>query len=192
MVEYPTLLDFPPPVLQAYPRETVIAEKLEALTALGLLNSFEGAALIESIVATFRHRGTKIEAEPIGLTNAFYADPARTIQWRAFIRRSHFVEESGELERLVAEIRQFALPVLAMAADETPLKPAGSLAGRGNERVTSFTKVVWGSEMTDQVSDIGNPSYSRVHSGFGEAFCVCRGAESFTTFSTHAELPSVE
>ena len=39
MVEYPTLLDFPPPVLQAYPRETVIAEKLEALTALGLLNS---------------------------------------------------------------------------------------------------------------------------------------------------------
>ena len=79
-----------------------------------------------------------------------------------------------------------------MAADETPLKPAGSLAGRGNERVTSFTKVVWGSEMTDQVSDIGNPSYSRVHSGSGEAFCVCRGAESFTTFSTHAELPSVE
>src|SRR5206468_9476062 len=73
-----------------------------------------------------------------------------------------------------------------------PLKPAGSLAGRGNERVTSFAKVVWGSGMTDQVSDIGNPSYSRVHSGSGEAFCVCRGAESFTTFSTHAELPSVE
>ena len=38
-VEYPTLLDFPAPVLQAYPRETVIAEKLEAITELGLLNS---------------------------------------------------------------------------------------------------------------------------------------------------------
>jgi predicted nucleotidyltransferase component of viral defense system len=36
---YPALLDFPSPVLQAYPRETVIAEKLDALTALGLLNS---------------------------------------------------------------------------------------------------------------------------------------------------------
>jgi hypothetical protein len=92
------------------------------LALLARTYSFEGAALIESIVATFRHRGTKIEAEPIGLTNAFYADPARTIQWRAFIRRSHFVEESGELERLVAEIRQFALPVLAMAADETPFE----------------------------------------------------------------------
>ena len=38
-IEYPTLLNFPPPVLRAYPRETVVAEKLEALTALGLLNS---------------------------------------------------------------------------------------------------------------------------------------------------------
>ena len=136
MVEYPTLLDFPPPVLQAYPRETVIAEKLEALTALGLLNSrmkdyydlaflartysFDGAALIESIVATFRHRGTKIEAEPIGLTNAFYADPARVIQWRAFVRRSRFIEDPAELERFVAEIRQFALPVLVAAADTKP------------------------------------------------------------------------
>lgn len=38
-VEYPTLLEFPPPILIAYPKETVVAEKLEALTALGLLNS---------------------------------------------------------------------------------------------------------------------------------------------------------
>jgi len=38
-VEYPTLLEFPAPVLLAYPWETVIAEKLEALTKLGLLNS---------------------------------------------------------------------------------------------------------------------------------------------------------
>ncbi len=137
-VEYPTLLDFPAPVLQAYPRETFVAEKLEALTELGLLNSrmkdyydlallprmysFEGASLIEAIVATFRHRGTKIEAEPIGLTDAFYADPARVTHWRAFIRRSRFVEESGELERLVTEIRQFALPVLSAAADEKPFE----------------------------------------------------------------------
>jgi predicted nucleotidyltransferase component of viral defense system len=133
-IEYPTLLDFPAPVLQAYPRETVIAEKLEAVTKLGLLNSrmkdyydiallarvypFEGENLIGAIVATFRHRETKIEAKPIGLTDVFYADPSRAIQWRAFIRRSRFIEESGELERLVAEIRQFALPVLAAATAE--------------------------------------------------------------------------
>ena len=33
-VEYPTLLDFPAPLLRAYPKETVIAEKLEALRIL--------------------------------------------------------------------------------------------------------------------------------------------------------------
>ena len=32
------MLGFPPPVLMAYPKETVVAEKLEALTVLGLLN----------------------------------------------------------------------------------------------------------------------------------------------------------
>ena len=38
-IEYPTILDFPAPVLRAYPKETFVAEKLEALTTLGLLNS---------------------------------------------------------------------------------------------------------------------------------------------------------
>jgi Nucleotidyl transferase AbiEii toxin, Type IV TA system len=71
-VEFPTLLDFPAPILRAYPKETVIAEKLEALTKLGLLNSrmkdyndlallsrmysFEGQNLIAAIAATFAQR----------------------------------------------------------------------------------------------------------------------------------------
>lgn len=37
-VEYPAMLEFPPPVLRSYPKETVVAEKLEALTVLGTLN----------------------------------------------------------------------------------------------------------------------------------------------------------
>ena len=126
-VEYPSLLDFPAPMLRAYPKETVVAEKLEALTALGLLNSrmkdfydlallsrmyaFEGERLVNAISATFRHRVTTVEAEPIGLTQAYCDDPARAIQWRAFVRRSRFSEEAGELVRLVTEIRQFALPM---------------------------------------------------------------------------------
>jgi predicted nucleotidyltransferase component of viral defense system len=112
-IEYPTLLNFPAPVLRAYPRETVVAEKLEALTALGLLNSrmkdfydlallcrmyqFEGQSLSEAVSATFRHRGTAIEPEPIGLTQAYSDDPSRAIQWRAFVRRSRFGEEAGDL-----------------------------------------------------------------------------------------------
>jgi predicted nucleotidyltransferase component of viral defense system len=143
-VEYPTLLDFPAPILQAYSRETVIAEKLEALTMLGQLNSrikdyydiallsrmysFEGERLSEAIAATFRHRGTRIEAEPVGLTDAFHADPAKAIQWRAFVRRSRFTEQHGGLEPLVAEVRNFLFPLLSAAAANKPfnaLWPAG-------------------------------------------------------------------
>jgi predicted nucleotidyltransferase component of viral defense system len=136
-VEYPTLLDFPAPVLLAYPKETVVAEKLEALTKLGLLNSrmkdyydlallarlysFAGQRLLEAVIATFRHRETPIEAEPVGLTETYYADPSRSLQWRAFVRRSRFTEHPNDLEQLVAEVRRFAIPLLAAAAAKGPL-----------------------------------------------------------------------
>lgn len=144
-IEYPTLLDFPAPVLRAYPKETVVAEKLEALTALGLLNSrikdyydlallsrmyrFDGELLADAITATFRHRGTAIEATPIGLTQTYCDDPARVLQWRAFLRRSRFGEEAGDLTRLIDEIKPFLLPVLSKIAADNPFnarwKPGG-------------------------------------------------------------------
>jgi predicted nucleotidyltransferase component of viral defense system len=144
-IEYPTLLDFPAPILQAYPRETVVAEKLEALTTLGILNSrlkdyydlallsrlypFEAEPLVKAIVATFRHRGTAIEADPVGLTATYFEDPARAIQWRAFVRRSRFNEEVGDLAQLVSEIRLFALPVLAAIAAGSPFRAAWKPCG---------------------------------------------------------------
>jgi len=39
VVEFPTLLGAPPPKLRAYPRESVVAEKLEAMVHLGVTNS---------------------------------------------------------------------------------------------------------------------------------------------------------
>jgi predicted nucleotidyltransferase component of viral defense system len=133
-VEYPTLLDFPAPALLAYPKETVVAEKLEALTKLGLLNSrmkdyydlallsrlysFSGEVLVKAIRATFRHRETPIEPDPIGLTESYYRDPARSLQWLAFIRRSRFTEHGNDLEQLVLEVRRFAVPLLIAASGE--------------------------------------------------------------------------
>jgi hypothetical protein len=131
VLDYPAMLEFPPPVLRAYPRETVIAEKLEALTILGLLNSrikdyyglallarlypFNGKLLADAIRSTFRHRGTAVEAEPVGLSDAFTADPTRMVQWRAFVRRSRFHSESG-LPEVVAQVRRFATAPLASIA----------------------------------------------------------------------------
>ncbi|MBI3684170.1 MAG: nucleotidyl transferase AbiEii/AbiGii toxin family protein [Acidobacteria bacterium] len=99
------------------------------LAFLPRLYSFEGEHLIEAIVATFRHRGTKIEAEPTGLTDAFCTDSARAVQWRAFVRRSRFTEEPGDLEKLVAEIRQFAFPLLAASAGEKPFNARWQAGG---------------------------------------------------------------
>ena len=134
-VEYPAMLEFPPPVLRAYPKETVVAEKLEALTVLGMLNSrikdyydtallarmypFEGALLVEAIRSTFHHRDTEVEAIPVGLTEAFSADPARAVQWRAFVRRSRLGSE-WELEKIVEQVRLFASEPLAAAAEDHP------------------------------------------------------------------------
>src|SRR5215467_9562785 len=38
-LEFPTLLKFPAPNLTAYPKESVVAEKFEAVVKLGLANS---------------------------------------------------------------------------------------------------------------------------------------------------------
>ena len=132
-VEYPAMLEFPPPVLRSYPKETVVAEKLEALTALGMLNSrikdyydvallarlypFDGALLVEAICSTFRHRGTTLEANPVGLSAAFTSDPARATQWRAFVRRSR-LDAGWELEQIVEQVRLFASAPLAAAAED--------------------------------------------------------------------------
>lgn len=132
-IEYPAMLEFPPPVLRAYPKETVVAEKLEALVVLGLLNSrikdyydlallaqlypFEGTILVGSMNSTFRHRRTAMEANPVGLTNAFSSDPARVLQWRAFVRRSR-LDSDWELEKIVAQVRLFVSEPLAAAAED--------------------------------------------------------------------------
>lgn len=78
-VSYPTLLEFPAPRLLAYPRETVVAEKFQAMTVLGIANSrmkdfydlwtlarqfsFEGATLSAAIEATFDRRKTPLPTD---------------------------------------------------------------------------------------------------------------------------------
>lgn len=104
-VEVPALLDGPPLRLRAYPRETVIAEKIEAVVQLGLANSrmkdfydlavlarsfaYEGDLLVRAIRATFERRGTPLpRTTPPGLTPEFFADHAKYQQWRAFLRKT--------------------------------------------------------------------------------------------------------
>jgi predicted nucleotidyltransferase component of viral defense system len=142
-IEYPTLLEFPAPILQAYPKETVIAEKLEALTALATLNSrmkdffdlwalsrlysFEGVVLVKAIKATFDHRSTAIDPLPDGLTDGFGKD--KSTLWTAFLRRARLTSAPTSFLDTIRLVREFVFPPLAAAAAGDPFlknwKPSG-------------------------------------------------------------------
>ena len=102
VIDYPSLLDFPRPRLRAYARETVIAEKFQAMVALGRANSrmkdlydvwllsqsfpFDDGRLARAIAATFKRRGSAIPRElPDALTCAFAEDTQIQLQWHAFV-----------------------------------------------------------------------------------------------------------
>ncbi|MFH2202167.1 MAG: nucleotidyl transferase AbiEii/AbiGii toxin family protein [Elusimicrobiota bacterium] len=126
-IDYPTFLDMPAPKLRGYPRETVIAEKFEAMTQLGLLNSrmkdfydiwllseqfnFDGKILGEAIKKTFANRKTKLEAHPVALTDEFTSDAGKIVQWRAFIRRTKIDTAPKELKEVVGALRRFLPPI---------------------------------------------------------------------------------
>ena len=100
-VHYPVILgEMPGPHLHVYPRYTVVAEKLEALTSLGMLNSrmkdyfdlwilakhsdFDGQILSRAVAATFERRRTAVPTgAPIGLSDEFIIDAQKGKQWRA-------------------------------------------------------------------------------------------------------------
>jgi hypothetical protein len=132
-VTYPTILGMAPPRLRAYPRETVVAEKLEAMVKLGLTNSrmkdfydvavlartfpFTGSVLRDAIRATFTRRQTALPLEaPVALTEVFATDVAKRRQWAAFRRRSGLDGKIGELDEIIAEIAAFLGPALRAAA----------------------------------------------------------------------------
>lgn len=103
---YPVIFEeFPAPELLVYPKYTVVAEKLEAIVTLGMINSrmkdyfdlwiilgqgqLETSILSNAITATFNRRGTRIpDAMPTGLSDVFALNPQKIIQWHAFTNRN--------------------------------------------------------------------------------------------------------
>lgn len=128
-MDFPAILDMPTARINAYPRETVVAEKFEAVVAIGLANSrmkdfydlwvlarnfdFEGIQLEEAVVATFANRETPLPtAIPDGLTDRFALDETRKQLWMAFIQRVRTPgAEDVSLLEVVHLLRQFLLPV---------------------------------------------------------------------------------
>jgi hypothetical protein len=132
-VIYPSLLDFPEARLRAYPPETVVAEKLEALVALGMGNSrmkdffdlwaigstfaFEGPALAAAVAATFARRRTPWpDGAPIALTDTFSGDAAKQAQWAGFLRRTAISLAPAPFPQPLAFVGGFVVPLLGADA----------------------------------------------------------------------------
>jgi predicted nucleotidyltransferase component of viral defense system len=127
-VRLPTILDFPPPLLQGYSRESAIAEKLQAMVFLGEINSrmkdfydvwllashsaFQGPVLADAIRATFTRRHTPLAPTPIALS-ANFTSADKQAQWTAFISRLSSVAAPARLATVIEDLAAFLLPPLA-------------------------------------------------------------------------------
>lgn len=129
-LDYPSLLDLPRPRLRAYPRETVLAEKVHAMVLLGMRNSrmkdyfdvhallreekMDAEELVRALCATFERRRTALpEGMPAGLSDAFAGDAAKQAQWRAFLDKNRL--KGPEFNAVVVEIRKALADPLALA-----------------------------------------------------------------------------
>lgn len=135
VAEYPTILDHSAPRLRGYPRETVVAEKFEAMVKLGLLNSrmkdfydvwqlsrqfdFDGATLARAIERTFANRKTRIEPLPTALTPTFGGDASKQMQWRGFLKKTKLSDVPVNLQVVVDALVPFLSPVAAAIASGT-------------------------------------------------------------------------
>lgn len=125
---FPTVLDFPAPILRGYPKETVVAEKFEAAVKLGMLNSrmkdfwdlsvliaefeFDGAQLQRAIRATFERRQTRFPSKlPTALTEEFSGDSGKQTQWNAFLRKNKLLSRS-DFKDLIAFLGKFFTKII--------------------------------------------------------------------------------
>jgi len=137
-IDFPPLLSFPAPRLRAYPRETVIAEKLDAMVQLGLANSrmkdfydlkllselfdFDGELLVKAIRATFTRRKTPLPSEaPVALSPQFIGDSGKAKQWSAFASKSG-AADVGDFASIMERVARFVVEPLKQARSTGPWK----------------------------------------------------------------------
>lgn len=141
-IDYPSLLDLPRPKLRAYAPETVIAEKFQAMVALGLANSrmkdfydiwmlsklfhFNPDRLARAIKATFARRDTSIPIEmPAALTAVFAGDSLKQRLWTTFIADLDLAPK--QLQTITDDLADFLMNAADRARhpDQEPQEKSG-------------------------------------------------------------------
>ncbi|MGV3524185.1 MAG: nucleotidyl transferase AbiEii/AbiGii toxin family protein [Candidatus Sericytochromatia bacterium] len=127
-VAFEPLLGFPLPDIHAYPVESVLAEKIHAMLVRGLSTSrmkdiydlfylashhtWSAQRVSEAVQLTFLRRKTAIPSElPIMFTPAFYDDPSKLSQWKAF-QKTLRQERPPKLFEALLRLQDFWWPLL--------------------------------------------------------------------------------
>ncbi len=130
-VPFRTLLDQPAPKLKGYAIETVVAEKLQAITSLGLINSrlkdyfdlwfiaqhieVDQSRLEAAITATYERRRTEVDPQPPGLSDEYAEDAKWNRQWIALLRNNDL--QAPPLIDVCQQILAAFNPALELAAE---------------------------------------------------------------------------
>jgi predicted nucleotidyltransferase component of viral defense system len=114
--------------VRAYPIETVIAEKLEAIVSLGSANSrlkdfydvwmiseklaLDGEIVGQAVARTFERRHTPLpEATPEILTTEYAASDEMAKRWSGFMARNSQAATTLDFAQVSSRIREFAFPI---------------------------------------------------------------------------------
>ncbi|MGE3724520.1 MAG: nucleotidyl transferase AbiEii/AbiGii toxin family protein [Candidatus Sericytochromatia bacterium] len=134
---FPVVLDgFSSPELWVYPKETVLAEKFQAIVSLGIQNtrmkdffdlyllsetmSFDGELVSKAVQSTFNKRETALPVDlPLAFTAAFSEEMLKIQQWNAFIRR---IKQKIELSEVIERLISFLMPVSQYVAEDKSFK----------------------------------------------------------------------
>ena len=135
---YPTILPASAPELNCYNKETVIAEKLQAMVKLDILNSrmkdfydiwlfserfeFDSVILKDSIRNTFQRRETNINENLIEFLDTFCHNEEKIKQWKGFLRKSRVLNVPESLEEIICDLKRFLHPVITSIASGDEFK----------------------------------------------------------------------
>ena len=130
IIEYPTVLGGDTIELLAYPVETSIAEKLQAMVALGDANSrmkdfydvwicsrhleLDTDTVVRAIQATFKNRETAVPDDQFEVLTPEFA-ARHLVQWNAFAKRIGEGELAGQFAKVIDDLADFAVPLLRSA-----------------------------------------------------------------------------
>lgn len=145
-LDFPTILNFPAPCLLCYSRESLIAEKFEAMVKLGSLNSrmkdfydiwllsrlfnFDSKDLAIAIRLTFERRETSLSTAIEAFSKHFCE--SKQIQWTAFRKRLHQEYVPDSFEEITTTVAKFLSPVVEAIVSGRQIKSKWTAPGPWN------------------------------------------------------------